>query len=81
MNDVEYLEAILKGIVTFPEEIKVEKTLDSKGVLLSLTISKNDMGRVIGKEGATAKAIRTLMHTYGYNVQASIFVKILEPVN
>lgn len=80
MNDVEYLTLVVKGLVSQPEEVRVERTTDEQGVLLTLSLAKGDMGKIIGKMGNTAKAIRTLMHTFGYNVKEVIFVKILEPI-
>lgn len=81
MNDVEYLTLVVKGLVSQPEEVRVERTTDEQGVLLTLSLAKGDMGKIIGKMGNTAKAIRTLMHTFGYNAKEVIFVKILEPIN
>ena len=81
MSDVDYLASILKGIVAFPESIQIDRVVDEKGVLLNVTLDRSDMGKVIGRSGNTAKAIRILMHAFGYAVRATISVKILEPNN
>lgn len=81
MNDVDYLSFLIKGLVSQPEEVVITRSTDEQGVLLTLSLAKADMGKIIGKMGNTAKAIRTLMHTFGYNAKEVIFVKILEPIN
>ncbi|TSC93433.1 MAG: hypothetical protein CEN89_108 [Candidatus Berkelbacteria bacterium Licking1014_7] len=78
-QDIEYVEAIVKGIVDSPEDVKVDRKVDEMGVLLSLSVDAADMGKVIGKEGQTAKAIRTLLRVYGAKSNARINFKILEP--
>ena len=75
----EYLEFIVKGIVDHPEDVKVEKKIDEMGVLLILSVHKEDMGQVIGKQGSTAKAMRTLARVNGMKSQARVNVKINEP--
>jgi predicted RNA-binding protein YlqC (UPF0109 family) len=80
-DDVAYLERIIVGLIGYPEDLHIEKTIDDRGVLLTVSVSKADMGKIIGKEGNTARAIRTIMHSYGYNAKQVFFVKILEPIN
>ena len=75
----EYLEYVVKGLVRAPERVQVTPSEDEQGVLLTLSVHERDMGRVIGKEGATAKSIRAIMHTFGANLGAKVSVKILEP--
>ena len=75
----DYLEYLVKGLVDNPDEVKVEKTIDEMGVLLSLEVNSADMGQIIGRQGATAKAIRTLVRVCGMKTQARVNVKINEP--
>ena len=75
----EYLEFIVKGIVDHPEDVKVEKKIDEMGTLLILSVNKEDMGQVIGKQGSTAKAMRTLARVNGMKSHARVNVKINEP--
>ena len=75
----EYLKAILTGIVASPEAIVITETTDDLGVLLTLALHKDDMGRVIGKEGETAKAIRRLLKAHGHARKQNLSMKILEP--
>ncbi len=75
----DYLESIVKGLVDKPEDVKVVKTVDDMGVLLTLTVNPEDMAQVIGRQGATAKAMRTLVRVCGMKTQARVNVKIDEP--
>ena len=77
--DQEFVEYIVKNIVDHPDDVKTERTIDEMGVLISLTVNPADMGKVIGKEGRTAKAIRTLLRTLGARHNARVNMKILEP--
>ena len=61
VQDKDFLEYIVKAIVSKPEGVKVERTVDEMGVLLTLSIDPEDMGYIIGKQGQTAKAVRTLL--------------------
>ena len=79
IDSKEYLEFIVKGIVDHPEDVKVDKKIDEMGVLLTLTVHKEDMGQVIGKQGSTAKAMRTLVRVNGMKSNARVNVKINEP--
>ncbi len=79
-SDVEYVSSIISGIISNQKELRVERTIDEMGVLITVSVSRSDMGRVIGKEGSTAKAIRTLANAYGYSANEKIHVKILEPI-
>ena len=74
-----YLFNIVSGLVDRPDKIKINKTSDDMGILLTLTVDKTDMGKVIGKKGNTAQSIRFLVHTFGYKNRKVINVKILEP--
>ena len=75
----EYLETIVKGIVENPDDVKVTRTVDDMGVLLTLEVNPADMGQVIGRQGATAKAMRTLIRVCGMKNQERVNVKISEP--
>jgi predicted RNA-binding protein YlqC (UPF0109 family) len=76
---INYLELIVRGLVRNPAGVSVVFSEDVQGVLLTLGVSPRDMGRIIGKDGATAKALRAIMHTFGANLGAKVSVKILEP--
>jgi predicted RNA-binding protein YlqC (UPF0109 family) len=75
----DYLRGIVVGLVESPQEVQIEKSLDEQGVLLSISVTGPDMGKVIGKQGTTAAAIRTLLRAYGMKMGARISMKILEP--
>ncbi len=79
VNDQEFLEFIVKSIVAHPEDVKTERVVDERGVLLSLTINPEDMGYVIGRKGQTAQAIRTLLKIVGAQNNARVNLKINEP--
>jgi len=79
MQDQEFLEFIVKAIVAHPEQVKVGRTVDERGVLLSLDIHPEDMGYVIGRKGQTAQAIRTLLKIIGAKNNARVNLKVNEP--
>ncbi len=79
MKDQEYLEFVVKGLVDNPADVKINRTVDEMGVLLTLDVHLDDMGKVIGKRGNTAKAIRTLLRVVGMKNQARVTLKINEP--
>lgn len=78
-QDQAFLEYIVKALVDHPDEVKVERKVDEMGVLLSLKIHAEDMGQIIGKSGATARAIRSLIRIIGLKNQARVNLKIEEP--
>ncbi len=78
-SDQQFLESIVKAIVNNPSDVKVERKVDEMGVLLSLHVNPQDMGSVIGREGSTAKAIRTLLRIIGAKNNARVNLKIEEP--
>jgi uncharacterized protein len=78
-QDQEFLEFLVKSIVDHPEDVKVDRKVDEMGVLLSLHVSPQDMGQVVGRQGSTAKAIRTLLRIVGVKNNARINLKIEEP--
>jgi predicted RNA-binding protein YlqC (UPF0109 family) len=77
--DQEFLEYLIKSLVDHPDEVKVERKVDEMGVLLSLKVHPMDMGQVVGRQGATAKAIRTLLRIVGIKNNARVNLKIEEP--
>jgi len=78
-QDQEFLETIVKTIVNNPEDVKVDRKVDEMGVLLNLSVNPQDMGSIIGREGSTAKAIRTLLRIIGAKNNARVNLKIEEP--
>ena len=78
-NDREFLEFVVKQIVTKPEAVKIERKVDEMGVLLTLEVDKEDMGQIIGKAGQTAKALRVLLRVLGSKNNARVNLKIVEP--
>jgi hypothetical protein len=77
--DQEFLEYLVKSIVDHPDDVKVDRKVDEMGVLLSLKVNPQDMGQVVGREGSTAKAIRTLLRIVGIKNNARVNLKIEEP--
>jgi len=78
-KDQEFLEYIVKGIVEHSDGVSSKRSVDEMGVLLELTVDPKDMGQIIGKEGRTAKSIRTLLRVLGAKNNARINLKIMEP--
>lgn len=78
-KDQEFVEYIVRAIVNHPEDVKTERTVDEMGVLITLKINPEDMGYVIGKQGQTARAIRTLLKIVGAKEKARVNLKIYEP--
>ncbi|MDE2212946.1 MAG: KH domain-containing protein [Patescibacteria group bacterium] len=78
-KDQEFLEFVIKGLVDHPNEVKINRTVDEMGVLLTLDLNAEDMGKVIGRSGNTAKAIRTLLRVVGMKNNARVNLKINEP--
>ncbi len=77
--DKEFVEYVVKALVGHPDEVQVKRSVDDMGVLLELTVHPEDMGKVIGKAGATAKSIRTLLRVLGSRNDARVNLKIIEP--
>lgn len=75
--DQQFVEYIVKTLVNNPDEVAVERKIDEKGVLLSLTVAPEDVGRVIGKRGMTAQAIRVLLRALGTKQDARYNLKIV----
>ena len=78
-NDQQFLEFVVKSIVDHPESVTCERQIDDMGVLLRLRVHPEDMGQVVGRQGATAKAIRSLLRIVGIKHNARVNLKIEEP--
>lgn len=76
--DQQFVEFVVKSLVSKPDEVKVERRIDEKGVLLELTVDPEDLGRVIGKRGATAQSLRTLLRALGTKNDARYNLKIVD---
>ena len=76
--DQQFVEYIVKSLVSKPEAVTVDRRIDEKGVLLELTVDPEDLGRVIGKRGATAQSIRTLLRALGTKQDARYNLKIVD---
>lgn len=79
ISDQEYVESIVKPILDNPDDVVTTRSLDERGVLIQLTVNQADMGKVIGREGKTAKAIRALLRVFGARTDSRINLKIVEP--
>ena len=77
--DQQFVEYIIKSLVSHPDDVIVERQIDEKGVLLTLTVNPQDLGRVIGKRGATAQSLRTLLRALGTKNDARYNLKIVDP--
>lgn len=75
--DQQFVEYIVKSLVGHPDDVTVERIIDEKGVLLSLTVNPEDLGRVIGKRGITAQSLRTLLRALGTKNDARYNLKIV----
>jgi predicted RNA-binding protein YlqC (UPF0109 family) len=78
-QDKQFLEAVVKQIVGNPNDVVVDRTIDERGVLLTLKINPADMGYVIGRKGQTAQAIRTLLKIVGAKNNSRVNLKIYDP--
>ena len=79
VTDRDFVEYVVKQIVSHPEDVKVDRKIDEMGVLITLDVNPEDMGMIIGREGATAKALRTLLRVIGAKNNARVNLKINEP--
>ncbi len=76
--DQQFIEFVVKSLVNNPDDVSIERTIDEKGVLLALTVNPEDLGRVIGKRGATAQSLRTLLRALGTKNDARYNLKIVD---
>ncbi len=79
--DQQFIEYIVKSLVSRPEDVIVERSIDEKGVLLVLTVHPEDLGRVIGRRGTTAQSLRTLLRALGTKNDARYNLKIVDTDN
>lgn len=75
--DQQFVEYIVKTLVNNPDKVKIDRIIDEKGVLLSLEVDPEDVGRIIGRRGATAQSIRTLLRALGTKNDARYNLKIV----
>jgi predicted RNA-binding protein YlqC (UPF0109 family) len=78
-QDTQFLDFVVKALVENPQDVKITRTVDEMGVLMTLDVNRDDMGKIIGREGNTAKAIRTLLRVVGMKNNARVNLKINEP--
>ena len=78
-SDQEFLEYVVKSLVDEPDKVHVERKVDEMGVLLTLKVAAEDMGKIIGRSGNTAKAVRSLLRVVGMKNNARVNLKIEEP--
>ena len=78
-TDAQFIEMVVRAIVNHPEDVKTERTIDERGVLITLHINPADMGYVIGRKGQTARSLRTLLKIVGAKNNARVNLKIYEP--
>jgi predicted RNA-binding protein YlqC (UPF0109 family) len=78
-QDYAFLDFVVKALVDKPEAVEITRTVDEMGVLLLLTVHADDMGKIIGKDGNTAKSLRTLLRVVGMKHNARVNLKINEP--
>jgi len=78
-DDQKFIENIVKAIVKNPKDVKTERKVDERGVLITLSVNPEDIGYVIGRQGQTARAIRTLVRIVGAKNNARVNLKINEP--
>jgi predicted RNA-binding protein YlqC (UPF0109 family) len=76
--DQQFVEFVVKSLVGNPDAVKIDRRIDEKGVLLELTVDPEDLGRVIGKRGATAQSLRTLLRALGTKNEARYNLKIVD---
>jgi uncharacterized protein len=78
-TDQQFLEFVVTSLVDNPDEVVINRVVDEMGVLLTLTVHPDDMGKIIGRSGNTATAIRTLLRVVGMKNNARVNLKINEP--
>jgi len=79
-NDIKFLDFVVKALVDNPDKVKINRTVDEMGVLMTLEVHPDDMGKIIGRMGNTAKAIRTLLRVVGMKHNSRVNLKINEPL-
>ncbi|MFA5129836.1 MAG: KH domain-containing protein [Patescibacteria group bacterium] len=79
LKDQAFVESVVKALVNHPEDVHTDRTVDDRGVLITLHINQEDMGYIIGRQGQTARALRILLKTVGAKDNARVNLKIYEP--
>jgi len=79
LSDQEFLNFLVKSIVDHPEDVLVDRRIDEMGILLTLKVNPADMGQIVGRQGSTAKALRSLLRVVGMKSNTRINLKIEEP--
>lgn len=79
-QDQKFVEDVIRAIVNNPADVKTTRVIDERGVLITLDVNPSDMGYVIGRQGQTARAVRTLLKIVGAKNNARVNLKINEPV-
>jgi uncharacterized protein len=77
--DKDFLEYLVKALVDNPDAVRVDRKVDERGILLTLHVHANDMGHVVGRQGTTAKALRSLLKIVGIKNDSKVNLKIAEP--
>lgn len=75
--DQQFVEYVVKSLVEYPDDVVVDRVIDEKGVLLTLTVNPEDLGRVIGRRGSTAQSLRTLLRALGTKNSARYNLKVV----
>jgi len=78
-QDQEFVEYVVRAIVGHPDDVRTDRTIDERGVLITLHVNPEDMGYVIGRQGQTARSIRTLLKIVGAKNNARVNLKVFEP--
>ena len=78
MIETQFIEYVVKQLVDKPDEVSVSRTDDERGVLLELVVAPEDLGRVIGKHGATAQSLRSLLRALGTKNNDRYNLKIID---
>lgn len=77
--DAQFVQTIVKGIVSQPDKVQINRKVDEMGVLIEVTVAPEDMGQLIGRSGTTAKAVRILARIFGMKNNARVNLRIVEP--
>ena len=78
MKEIEFLQFIIENLVTKPQDISIERVQDELGILLTLSVSKDDMGIIIWKGGNTINSIRSILRIYGLKIDQRVNLKVLD---
>lgn len=78
--DEQFVLMVVKAIVNNPDKVKTSRIIDERGVLITLDVDPSDMGYVIGRQGQTARSVRTLLKIVGAKHNARVNLKINEPI-